>query len=94
MSFNKSDFFNSNGLVPASPTQHQERVNRTFRGDREKYFGKPKPAAPPPPPVIEDTDGRRQDEADRIRMRRGRASAYLAGNTGAPLTASKVLLGG
>jgi hypothetical protein len=54
----------------------------------------PDPAAPGPPPTIEDVDARRQDEADRLRRRRGRASAILtSGSTDVPLTASKTLLG-
>lgn len=49
---------------------------------------------PPPPPVIEDTEARQQDEADRLRSRRGRAAAVLTrGNAGVPMTAAKTLLG-
>lgn len=48
----------------------------------------------PPPPVIEDTEAKQQDEADRLRMRKGRAAANLTqGAAGVPMTAAKVLLG-
>jgi hypothetical protein len=92
MTFNKSDFFASNGL-PRTGADSAVRVTKTAKGD----FGlnKPKTATPGPPPVIEDTAGRQQDEADRIRMRKGRASAILTpGGAGTPLTAAKTLLGG
>lgn len=53
----------------------------------------PSPDAPPPP-VIEDTEGRQQDEADRLRRRKGRAAAVLTnGAPGVPMTATKILLG-
>lgn len=55
----------------------------------------PTPPNAPPPPVIEDTEGRQQDEADRLRRRRGRAAADMTrGNAGVPMTAAKALLGG
>ena len=83
MSFNKSDFFSSNGL-PRTGGSTLKRQLTPKRSD---------PTAPPPP-VIENADAARQDEADRIRMRRGRASSILTGgNAGVPMTASKVLLG-
>lgn len=48
----------------------------------------------PPPPVIEDTAAIQQEQADRLRRRRGRASSILTdGGMGAPVTASKQLLG-
>lgn len=75
-------------LVPHKARQDiRNRVDRIMGWDVQ-------PTAPdaPPPPVIEDTEARRQDEADRLRRRRGRASAVV--NDGStPMTASKVLLG-
>ena len=54
---------------------------------------KPAPTTPPPP-TIEDTEGAQQDEADRLRRRKGRAAAVLTqGQAGVPQTAGKVLLG-
>lgn len=57
-------------------------------------FSSPKTQKAPPPPTIEDTDAVRQDEADMIRRRRGRASSILTErNAAPPVTASKALLG-
>ena len=94
MSFNKSDFFHGgNVLKPRlNPQDRHERINRTFRSDRDTYFGKPEAPAAPPPPTIEDSDARRQDEADRIRMRRGRMASRTSDGS-APTTAAKYLLG-
>lgn len=56
--------------------------------------------APPPlpPPVIEDTQGRAQQDAEALRRRKGRGSTILAGKSdmgGAqPQVATKQLLGG
>lgn len=51
--------------------------------------------AAPPPPVIEDTAAKQQEYGDMLRRRKGRASAILtSGNSPAPVTASKTLLGG
>ena len=64
--------------------------------DGRDIFAPKMPGVPdaPPPPVIEDTQGAQQDEADRLRRRRGRAASFLSGNSlGQPATASKVLLG-
>lgn len=55
--------------------------------------GPPKIDAPPPP-TIDDAEGRAQDEGDRLRRRRGRASAILSDRSApAPLTSAKTLLG-
>lgn len=61
----------------------------------EAMLGKAKPVPKaPPPPVVEDTEARQQDYGDALRRRRGRAASILtAGNSGAPMTASRVLLG-
>lgn len=81
-------------FIPSANFKPQKRRREL----REIVYGKmgwnEQPPAPdaPPPPVIEDTEARRQDESDRLRRRRGRASAVV--NDGStPMTASKVLLG-
>lgn len=69
-------------------------LNRKIR--RKAGINAPDPALPytPPPPTIEDTEGAQQDEADRLRRRRGRAASVLTqGQAGVPQTAGKVLLG-
>lgn len=50
----------------------------------------------PPPPVVEDTDATKQDYADSLRRRRGRAASILTTKAEAsqPVnTAAKTLLG-
>lgn len=55
----------------------------------------PPPPPPPPPPVVEDAAAKAQDEADRLRRRRGIASTILTGPQGAgtPAVGTKTLLG-
>lgn len=69
---------------------------QAIHGFHKKQMGWDQQAQAPdvaPPPVIEDVEGTRQDAADALRRRRGRASAIV--NDGStPMTASKVLLGG
>lgn len=51
----------------------------------------------PPPPTIEDTEATKQDYADALRRRRGRAASILTDQRkgSAPVsTAAKTLLGG
>ena len=49
---------------------------------------------PPPPPAIEDTEAAKQDYADALRRRKGRAASVLTQpGQPQPQTAAKVLLG-
>lgn len=89
--------FDGYRVRPAAEFTHEYRNSREGEKSREKLgIRKPNPATPqaPTPPAIEDTEARRQDESDRIRMRRGRAAAILSDRSaGTPMTASKTLLG-
>lgn len=53
----------------------------------------PAVAPPPAPPTIEDTAAKEQEQADRLRRRKGRAAAILDKAGTVPQTASKQLLG-
>lgn len=95
MTFNKSDFFHDGNLLKPrfNPEDRHNRIDQTFRKDIGKKRDGPAKAGPPP--VIEDAEGARQDTADMLRRRKGRAASILtSGNAGAPMTASKTLLGG